>query len=87
MWPWRSLGDPPKTFDNGMECASEQSVIVLDPIYDQVKAGLPPGPCYFLKERRRTGSEKSILIDGSLNNQIVGQSAHRIGELARHSDA
>lgn len=76
-----------KTFDNGMVCASEQSVIVLDPIYDQVKAEFAARGCYFLKGEETDRVRKTILIDGSLNNQIVGQSAHRIGELARHSDA
>ena len=71
-----------KTFDNGMVCASEQSVIVLDPIYDQVKAEFAARGCYFLKGEETDRVRKTILIDGSLNNQIVGQSAHRIGELA-----
>ena len=65
-----------------MVCASEQSVIVLDPIYDQVKAEFAARGCYFLKGEETDRVRKTILIDGSLNNQIVGQSAHRIGELA-----
>jgi len=71
-----------KTFDNGMICASEQSVIVLDSIYDAVKAEFEKRGCYFLKEDEIEKVRKTILINGALNAKIVGQKAHRIAELA-----
>lgn len=71
-----------KTFDNGMVCASEQSVIVLDSVYDRVRAEFAARGCYLLDGEEAEKVRKVILVNGSLNNQIVGQSAHRIGELA-----
>ena len=71
-----------KTFDNGMICASEQSVIVLDDIYDSVKEEFAIRGCYFLNEIETEKVRKTIIINGSLNAKIVGQSAHRIAELA-----
>ncbi len=71
-----------KTFDNGMICASEQSVIVLDKVYDQVKAEFAARGCYFLKGEETDKVRKTILVNGSLNNKIVGQSAFKIAGLA-----
>ncbi|MDE6798602.1 MAG: bifunctional acetaldehyde-CoA/alcohol dehydrogenase, partial [Ruminococcus sp.] len=71
-----------KTFDNGMICASEQSVIVLENIYDKVKAEFSARGCYFLNPEETGKVRKTILINGSLNAKIVGQSAYRIAELA-----
>lgn len=71
-----------KTFDNGMICASEQSVVVLDGIYDEVKAEFSARGCYFLNDDEKDKVRKTILINGSLNAKIVGQSAYRIAELA-----
>ncbi|MDE6671753.1 MAG: bifunctional acetaldehyde-CoA/alcohol dehydrogenase [Ruminococcus sp.] len=71
-----------KTFDNGMICASEQSVIVLENIYDKVKAEFSARGCYFLNPEETEKVRKTILINGSLNAKIVGQSAYRIAELA-----
>ena len=71
-----------KTFDNGMICASEQSVTVLDSIYDQVKAEFIRRGCYFLNEEEKNKVRKTIIINGSLNAKIVGQSAHKIASLA-----
>ena len=71
-----------KTFDNGMICASEQSVIVLDPVYDQVKAEFAARGCYFLKPDEIEKVRKTILINGTLNAKIVGQPAPVIAELA-----
>ena len=72
-----------KTFDNGMICASEQSVVVLDDISDAVKAEFQKRGCYILNaeetEKIRT---TIILINGTLNAKIVGQSAHTIAKLA-----
>ena len=71
-----------KTFDNGMICASEQSVIVLDKIYKEVKKEFADRGCYFLKDSEIDKVRKTILINGALNAKIVGQKAHRIAELA-----
>lgn len=71
-----------KTFDNGMICASEQSVIVDKSIYDAVKKEFKARGCYFLNKEETEKVRKTIIINGSLNAKIVGQSAHRIAELA-----
>ena len=71
-----------KTFDNGMICASEQSVIVLSDIYDEVKAEFANRGCYFLSEEEIEKVRKTIIINGALNAKIVGQSAHKIAALA-----
>ena len=71
-----------KTFDNGMICASEQSVIVADKIYDKVKKEFAYRGCYFLNEEERDKVRKTIIINGALNAKIVGQSAHTIAKLA-----
>ena len=71
-----------KTFDNGMICASEQSVIVLDDIYRKVKAEFANRGCYFLNEEETQKVRETIIINGSLNAKIVGQSAHKIASLA-----
>ena len=71
-----------KTFDNGMICASEQSVIVADKIYDKVKKEFAYRGCYFLKGKELDKVRKTIIINGALNAKIVGQSAYRIAQLA-----
>ena len=71
-----------KTFDNGMICASEQSVIVLDKIYDKVKKEFASLGCYFLNPEETEKVRKTILINGALNAKIVGQKAATIAELA-----
>ena len=71
-----------KTFDNGMICASEQSVIVLDGIYDAVKAEFAARGCFFLSPEETEKVRKTIIINGALNAKIVGQSAAKIAELA-----
>ncbi len=71
-----------KTFDNGMICASEQSVTVLADIYDEVKKEFAARGCYFLKGDEIDKVRKTILINGSLNARIVGQSAYKIAQLA-----
>ena len=71
-----------KTFDNGMICASEQSVIVLDSIYDEVKAEFADRGCWFLKGAELDKVRHTILINGALNAKIVGQSACKIAALA-----
>ena len=71
-----------KTFDNGMICASEQSVIVLDKIYDKVKKEFAARGCYFLKDDEIDKVRQTIIINGSVNAKIVGQTAHTIAALA-----
>ena len=71
-----------KTFDNGMICASEQSVILLDSIYEEAKAEFIKRGCYVLNEEECEKVRKTILINGALNAKIVGQSAHTIAKLA-----
>ena len=72
-----------KTFDNGMICASEQSVIVLDKIYNKVKKEFADRGCYFLNKEETEKVRKTIIINGALNAKIVGQSAHTIAALAK----
>ncbi|MCI5791363.1 MAG: bifunctional acetaldehyde-CoA/alcohol dehydrogenase [Clostridiales bacterium] len=71
-----------KTFDNGMICASEQSVIVLDSVYDTVKEEFASRGCYFLNKEETEKVKKTIIINGALNAKIVGQKAVKIAELA-----
>ncbi len=71
-----------KTFDNGMICASEQSVIVLKDIYDEVKKEFRARGCYFLNKEETEKVRKTIIINGALNAKIVGQTAHTIATLA-----
>ena len=71
-----------KTFDNGMICASEQSVIVLDKIYKKVKDEFKARGCYFLNEEETEKVRKTIIINGALNAKIVGQKPHTIAALA-----
>lgn len=71
-----------KTFDNGMICASEQSVIVDERIYDSVKDEFKKRGCYFLNETELEKVRKTILINGAVNAKIVGQSAYTIAKLA-----
>lgn len=71
-----------KTFDNGMICASEQSVIVLENIYDTVKNEFAERGCYFLDDAETEKVRKTMLINGALNAKIVGQSAAKIAALA-----
>ena len=71
-----------KTFDNGMICASEQSVIAPVSIYEQVKKEFQKRGCYFLTDEETEKVRKTIIINGALNARIVGQSAYKIAELA-----
>ena len=71
-----------KTFDNGMICASEQSVIVLESIYDAVKDEFATRGCYFLNPAETEKVRKTIIINGALNAKIVGQPAAKIAALA-----
>ena len=71
-----------KTFDNGMICASEQSVIVLDSVYDLVKDEFAMRGCYFLNPEETEKVRKTIIINGALNAKIVGQRPVKIAALA-----
>ncbi len=71
-----------KTFDNGMICASEQSVTVLDSVYDEVKKEFAARGCYFLKGKELDAVRKTVIINGAVNAGIVGKSAHFIAETA-----
>ena len=71
-----------KTFDNGMICASEQSVIVLDKVYAQAKKEFAARGCYFLNKTETQKVRETILVNGALNAKIVGQKAHTIAKLA-----
>ena len=71
-----------KTFDNGMICASEQSVIVHDAVYDEVRREFAARGCWFLQGEELDKVRKTMIINGSLNAKIVGQPAAKIAELA-----
>ena len=71
-----------KTFDNGMICASEQSVIVLDKVYEAAKAEFAARGCYFLSDEEKDKLRSVLLINGVLNAKIVGQSAVTIAGIA-----
>ena len=71
-----------KTFDNGMICASEQSVIAMEPVYDAVKAEFIKRGCHLLNKSELNKVRKTIIINGALNAKIVGQPAFKIAQLA-----
>lgn len=71
-----------KTFDNGMICASEQSVIVLDSVYDQVKKEFADRGCYFLHGKELDAVRKTVIVNGAVNAGIVGKSAYFIAKTA-----
>ena len=71
-----------KTFDNGMICASEQSVVVLDSVYDAVRAEFAARGCHLLTAEETEKLRGTILVNGALNAKIVGQSAHTIAAMA-----
>ncbi len=71
-----------KTFDNGMICASEQSVTILESVYEEAKKEFAYRGCYFLSEEETEKVRKTIIINGSLNAKIVGQKAAVIAKLA-----
>ena len=71
-----------KTFDNGMICSSEQSVTVLDDIYDEVKEEFARRGAYFMKPSEIEKIRGTIIINGAINAKIVGQSAAAIAEMA-----
>ena len=71
-----------KTFDNGMICASEQSVVVVDKVYDSVKKLFIENGSYVLTKEEKEKVAEVIVIDGHLNAKIVGQPAYKIAAMA-----
>lgn len=71
-----------KTFDNGVICASEQSVIILDKVYNQAKKEFKDRGCYLLNPEETDKVRKTIIINGALNSKIAGQSAYKIAQLS-----
>ena len=71
-----------KTFDNGMICATEQTVIADAKIYDEVKAEFERRGCYFLNDEEKDKIRNTLLINGSLNAKVVGQRPHVIAKMA-----
>lgn len=71
-----------KSFDNGVICASEQALVVVKDVYDTVKKELAYRGAYILNDKERAKVAKTIIINGALNANIVGQSACKIAELS-----
>ena len=71
-----------KSFDNGVICASEQSIIVLDEVYDAVRQEFIDRGAYLLNQEETDAVRKIILVKGNINANIVGQPAHKIAEMA-----
>ncbi|KAA0584133.1 aldehyde dehydrogenase family protein, partial [Azospirillum lipoferum] len=71
-----------KTFDNGVVCASEQSAVVVDAVYDAVRDRFAHHGGYILSAREADAVRKVLLTDGHLNADIVGQPAHAIAAMA-----
>ncbi|HBB35761.1 MAG TPA: bifunctional acetaldehyde-CoA/alcohol dehydrogenase [Cyanobacteria bacterium UBA8803] len=71
-----------KTFDNGMICASEQSVIVVDEVYEAVRQEFIERGAYFLTPEEREKLGNQIIINGRLNAEIVGQPVEKLAQLA-----
>lgn len=72
-----------KTFDNGVICASEQSIVVVDSMYKAVKKEFIARGCAFITGKDKDKLAKTIIVDGHVNSKIVGQSAEKIAELAK----
>ncbi len=71
-----------KTFDNGVICASEQTMVVVSEIYDAVKKELQYRGAYLLNKKEKEKIAKTIMPEGKLNAAIVGQSAYKIAQMA-----
>ena len=71
-----------KSFDNGVICASEQSVLVMEEIYDEVRKEFAERGAYILKAKEVDAVRKVIVVDGRLNANIVGQPAYKIAKMA-----
>ncbi|MFA6860791.1 MAG: bifunctional acetaldehyde-CoA/alcohol dehydrogenase [Bacilli bacterium] len=71
-----------KTFDNGMICASENSVIAVKDVYDAVKAEMIYRGCYFLNAEELNKVRHTVIINGSSNAKVVGQPAYVIAKMA-----
>ncbi len=71
-----------KTFDNGMICASEQSVIVVDSIYEEVRQEFIDRGAYLLSPEERQKVVGILLKDGHINPDIVGQPVEKLAAMA-----
>ena len=71
-----------KTFDNGMICASEQAIVALESVYDDIKAEFVKRGCVFVSGKDKNKLRDVIFVDGKLNAGIVGQPAHKIAQMA-----
>ena len=71
-----------KTFDNGTICASEQSVIVLDDIYDTVRKEFTERGAHFLSDEEKDLLRKLVVVNDKINPDIAGQAATKIAEMA-----
>uniref|UniRef100_A0A061RWL3 Alcohol dehydrogenase 4 n=1 Tax=Tetraselmis sp. GSL018 TaxID=582737 RepID=A0A061RWL3_9CHLO len=71
-----------KTFDNGMICASENALVVVDAVYEEVCTLLRKRGCLILDKEQTSKLGKALIQDGHLNADMVGQSAHKIGEIS-----
>jgi len=71
-----------KTFDNGVICASEQSVIIMSSIYNQARTEFKERGAHFLNDIEKDKVRQILLINGHLNPDIVGQSAYKIAQMA-----
>ncbi|MDR2302487.1 MAG: bifunctional acetaldehyde-CoA/alcohol dehydrogenase [Deltaproteobacteria bacterium] len=71
-----------KTFDNGMICASEQAVIALEGVYEEVKREFIKRGCYVFKSEEMDPIRKTIMVNGAVSAAIVGQKAVKIAGMA-----
>ena len=71
-----------KTFDNGMICATEQTIIAEESIYDEVKAEFARRGCYFLNDEEADKIRNTMMINGALNAAVVGQRPVTIAKMA-----
>ncbi|SES62954.1 acetaldehyde dehydrogenase /alcohol dehydrogenase AdhE [Olsenella sp. KH3B4] len=71
-----------KTFDNGMICATEQNVIVVDKVYDKVKAEFQKRGCFFLQGDDIAKVGNTVIVNGGVNAKMVGQPATKIAAAA-----
>ena len=76
-----------KTFDNGMICASEQSVIVVDEVYDKVRQEFQERGAYFLTPEETEKLRSLLIVEGRINPKIVGQSVEKLAEMAGIEEA
>ena len=69
-----------KTFDNGVICASEQSIVIMESVYDKVIDMFKKRGVYFVEGNDKTVLGNYLIVDGHVNPDIVGQSAKKIAK-------